>query len=376
VISQDSDRAEILSRDLNVKPEDIFELPNAPPGPGRRRRSARLARQLSLPDDARIVLYTGFVGGHNEVESIVVSADTWPERWVLVVHVSPFSPHGAAERLRELAGPRVHVLDQALSVEAHEELIDGADVGVAFYAPVPGSPILGENVETIGLSSGKIAEYLRAGLPVVIKAGGEIARLVRDEACGEVVEKAAEIAPALGRIGHNLAGFSARSLTAFDRHLDVNPPLTRLLDLLDSRVDAPRPGPPDEFVEKIADGEHVLCLVHRDPPPTATHFITPSDAALQVGHVVHRRGHKIRAHVHVRRPRRFTDASEVIFVRSGLCRMQIFTREGRPVGESVLGPGDLAVLLDGGHAFQMLEDTVLLEVKPGPFGGADDKRFL
>jgi hypothetical protein len=46
------------------------------------------------------------------------------------------------------------------------------------------------------------------------------------------------------------------------------------------------------------------------------------------------------------------------------------------VGETVLGPGDLAVLLDGGHAFEMLEDTVLLEVKPGPFGGADDKRFL
>jgi len=41
-------------------------------------------------------------------------------------------------------------------------LIDGADIGLAFYVPVDGSSFTQSNVHTIGLSSGKLAYYLRA----------------------------------------------------------------------------------------------------------------------------------------------------------------------------------------------------------------------
>jgi hypothetical protein len=35
--------------------------------------------------------------------------------------------------------------------------------------------------------------------------------------------------------------------------------------------------------------------------------------------------------------------------------------------------GDVVVLLDGGHGFRMLEDTVLLEIKQGPYSGLGEK---
>ena len=53
-------------------------------------------------------------------------------------------------------------------------LIDGADVGLAFYVPTGGSSFTGTNVGTIGLSSGKLAYYLRAGLPVIVNRAASI----------------------------------------------------------------------------------------------------------------------------------------------------------------------------------------------------------
>ena len=36
-------------------------------------------------------------------------------------------------------------------------------------------------------------------------------------------------------------------------------------------------------------------------------------------------------------------------------------------------PGDIMLMVGGGHGFRMLEDTVLLEVKQGPYTGLDEK---
>jgi hypothetical protein len=38
-----------------------------------------------------------------------------------------------------------------------------------------------------------------------------------------------------------------------------------------------------------------------------------------------------------------------------------------------LEPGDLLLNLIGGHSFDMLEETTLLEIKQGPYAGARDK---
>ena len=38
--------------------------------------------------------------------------------------------------------------------------------------------------------------------------------------------------------------------------------------------------------------------------------------------------------------------------------------------------GDIVLLLGGAHGFRMIEDTILFEVKQGPYAGeADKKRF-
>ncbi len=38
-----------------------------------------------------------------------------------------------------------------------------------------------------------------------------------------------------------------------------------------------------------------------------------------------------------------------------------------------MSTGDILVLVSGGHGFRMLEDTVLMEVKQGPYTGLKEK---
>ena len=103
------------------------------------------------------------------------------------------------------------------------------------------------------------------------------------------------------------------------------------------------------------------------------HFLTPSDFSQQLGYLQHRAGHVIRAHVHnfVSRAVHFTQ--EVLFLRRGRLRVDFYTGEGVYNESRELGPGDVILLVGGGHGFEVLEDVEMIEVKQGPYAGDADK---
>lgn len=118
-------------------------------------------------------------------------------------------------------------------------------------------------------------------------------------------------------------------------------------------------------------------IVHAGPAPGVTTFVSDPGDPLQVGFVVHPAGHVIAPHVHRPVARSFTGTPEVLLVQQGRCHLDLFDEtDGSPLDTVALGPGDIVVLLGGGHGFRMDEDTVLLEVKQGPYGGLDEKRPL
>ena len=65
--------------------------------------------------------------------------------------------------------------------------------------------------------------------------------------------------------------------------------------------------------------------------------------------------------------------SEVLIVRRGRCEVDIYNDERQIVATRELRLGDVMIMVGGGHGFRMLEDTVLLEVKQGPYTGVDEK---
>src|SRR5260370_7323990 len=142
---------------------------NAPPGPARRRPSRYCHSRFELPADARVVIHSGSLGDWTGIEGIVDAAGTWPEPWVLVIHTRYAAESSAyVDGLRQRADPRrVFFSLTPVRRQEYDPLIDGADVGLAFYVSTSGSSFTQTNVHTIGLSSAKPAYSLPPALPLL-----------------------------------------------------------------------------------------------------------------------------------------------------------------------------------------------------------------
>lgn len=130
-------------------------------------------------------------------------------------------------------------------------------------------------------------------------------------------------------------------------------------------------------LEEVVDGETILAYVIRhDATSDKTGFITPDASTFQAGFVVYGAGGHVEAHVHLPVVRQVVGTSELLVVRSGRCIVDIYSEDRRLVASRDLVPGDAVLSVGGGHGFRMTEDTVLLEVKQGPYGGvAEKERF-
>lgn len=105
-------------------------------------------------------------------------------------------------------------------------------------------------------------------------------------------------------------------------------------------------------------------------------FFSQDDDFIQVGVWGYDAGKELRAHIHNEVERKVLWTQEVLFVRSGRIRSNIFDTAERKVAELEVRTGDVIILLRGGHGYDILEDgTRVLEIKNGPYVGADlDRR--
>ena len=129
-----------------------------------------------------------------------------------------------------------------------------------------------------------------------------------------------------------------------------------------------------QHIEHIAcNGTPLAYLIRAEIDPRETTFVTPGDFNQQVGFIVYPAGAEIPRHLHRPVERRLNETSEVLIVRRGHCEVDIYNNARDLVAVRKLSAGDILILVAGGHGFRMLEDTVLLEVKQGPYTGLQEK---
>jgi hypothetical protein len=129
-----------------------------------------------------------------------------------------------------------------------------------------------------------------------------------------------------------------------------------------------------EHVEHIIwNGTPLAYIIRAEMDPQNTTFLTPGEFKQQVGFVVYPAGGEIQRHVHRPLERHLVGTSEVLIVRHGRCEIDIYNNRRELVATRELHQGDIMLMVDGGHGFRMIEDTVFLEVKQGPYTGLDEK---
>ncbi len=129
-----------------------------------------------------------------------------------------------------------------------------------------------------------------------------------------------------------------------------------------------------EHLEQIlSNGKPLAYIIRGDMNPKKTTFLTPPEFKQQVGFVVYPASGEIHRHVHRPLERHLIGTSEVLIVRRGRCEIDIYNNGRELVATRELRQGDIMLMVDGGHGFRMLEDTVFLEVKQGPYTGIEEK---
>jgi hypothetical protein len=131
-------------------------------------------------------------------------------------------------------------------------------------------------------------------------------------------------------------------------------------------------------LDHVFYGEELYSIIMRDSfqSPAIT-FPTGDDATLQFGYLPHKAGNIIKPHIHKENPRTIIFTHEVLIMKKGKVKVNFYNGNKEFVGSEVIMGGDVILLCGGGHGFEIIEETVMIEVKQGPYMGVDDKeRFV
>jgi hypothetical protein len=105
-------------------------------------------------------------------------------------------------------------------------------------------------------------------------------------------------------------------------------------------------------------------------------FFTPNEFSQQLAYMNRPRGYVIPPHVHNPVLRQVQYTKEVLLIKSGRVRVDFYSDAQAYLESRILEAGDVILLAFGGHGFEMLEASEIIEVKQGPYAGeADKQRF-
>ncbi|MCV3387079.1 hypothetical protein L8U00_01065 [Campylobacter sp. IFREMER_LSEM_CL2256] len=104
-------------------------------------------------------------------------------------------------------------------------------------------------------------------------------------------------------------------------------------------------------------------------------FYSNDDEFIQVGTWNYDANKELLAHAHNEVERKVYWTQEVLYIKQGSISAKIYDIYDSFVEELIAKEGDVLILLRGGHGYTILEDnTQVLEIKNGPYVGADNDR--
>lgn len=127
-------------------------------------------------------------------------------------------------------------------------------------------------------------------------------------------------------------------------------------------------------VEVIFDKDNTIPICHiirAGHTPEHTEFFTPGSYSQQLGIIKYPKGGVIKPHYHNKVLREVHFTQEVLVIRKGRVKVNLFDHELKFITHVVLSRGDVILLASGGHGFEMLEDAEMLEIKQGPYNGVE-----
>ncbi len=130
----------------------------------------------------------------------------------------------------------------------------------------------------------------------------------------------------------------------------------------------------NQAVVEVRHGDRTLAILLRAGyRRDGIQFFTPDAFSQQLAYMNRPQGYVIPPHVHNPVAREVQFTKEVLFIKSGRVRVDFYDDDRVYLESRILVQGDVLLLAYGGHGFEMLEPTEMIEVKQGPYAGEADK---
>lgn len=128
------------------------------------------------------------------------------------------------------------------------------------------------------------------------------------------------------------------------------------------------------MIEQIVHNEKLLSVIIRaNYKADGIEFFTPSDFSQQLAYMNRPKNYVIPPHVHNPVSRDVLFTQEVLVIKSGRVRVDFYDELKHYLESRILYVGDVILLAYGGHGFEMLEASEMIEIKQGPYAGEMDK---
>ena len=169
----------------------------------------------------------GFIADWAMCAEIAESAQSWPKNWVLIFHTHGYNNKSYINKVRRFENSNLLF---SLSPVPYEELpafLASADIGIALYRD------LGSNFTLISSASGKLAHYLKSGLPVVVNSYPGVSKIVKQYNCGIAIDGPDQLQEAISNIFDNYQQMHSGAYLCYEDNYRLSHYFAKVVDIIE-----------------------------------------------------------------------------------------------------------------------------------------------
>jgi len=129
----------------------------------------------------------------------------------------------------------------------------------------------------------------------------------------------------------------------------------------------------DNVIKIVFNGVELGSIVRSTYHSSGIGFFSDENDGLQLGYMNRPDHYIIAPHTHNKIKREVYFTEEILFIRSGMVRVDFYDENQQYIESHIARGGDIVILKGGGHGFKILERADIFEVKQGPYLGLQDK---
>lgn len=202
-VIQDESRGEMFSKENLIQKEKLVFIPlGFNYSVDSNMTKIDLRSFYAIPKDKNIACVIGSLTSWSGYKKILDSLHLWPDDWVLFLHSrNSIEDELFFHKYSDLIGTRLFISEHHyLHFNELSEIVSQTDLGLAFYIATYASRYSGKNIENIGYASGKIATYLKSGIPIIANFTNQLTSRLIVSGVGYVIKEIEDLPKRLASI--------------------------------------------------------------------------------------------------------------------------------------------------------------------------------